>query len=291
MNWIRVATKIKDDVSIAKIADACKIRISEAVGCVVCVLAQFPEHAREGGIAEIPDLLIEQWAGWEGKRGRFASAFRAHMCTDEGVTRSWEKYNGAAIRDSDAARLRAQNWREEQKRTKKERNKPPEDTPNVRRTERSTKPITYTTDVDVDEELTASSAVAAEAVSAGGDEKTDDLRSQFDEPRHVLAFERHMRASGSPEAFRLELEALSRERPSDGQPGIPWAVIGQALHEISLDGRRATSGMIRVFADTVQRRERGEFDRPPTSFIGNPVTPAPTWDELIAREEAPAHVE
>lgn len=111
MNWIRVAVGIADDPDIHRLADALGVNVAEAVGLVVGVLTRFPQHAPDGNIADIPASLVERWAGWTGERGAFATALRERFCNAEGVWESWEKHNGAAMRDAEAARKRAQEYR------------------------------------------------------------------------------------------------------------------------------------------------------------------------------------
>jgi hypothetical protein len=83
------------------------------VGLVVCTLAKFPEHAPDGNLTQIPPTLIERWAGWEGKRGRFDAELRSIFLTD-GVWSAWEKHNGTAMRDAIASRKRAADYRRKQ---------------------------------------------------------------------------------------------------------------------------------------------------------------------------------
>lgn len=108
MNWIRIATKMKGDPRVGAIAADCKIRIEHAVGLVACTLMEFPDHARNGDIGAVPDVVLEQWALWSGKAGVFATAFRTHLCDETGAVRSWEKHNGKAMRkaESDIERKR-----------------------------------------------------------------------------------------------------------------------------------------------------------------------------------------
>jgi hypothetical protein len=108
MNWIRIATKMKSDPRMGAIAAACKVRVPEAVGLVCCVLMEFPDHVRDGDVASVDDVVIEQWAGWNGKVGTFGAAFRRVLCDEVGVVRAWEKHNGAALRrlESDLERKR-----------------------------------------------------------------------------------------------------------------------------------------------------------------------------------------
>lgn len=270
MNWICVATNIKNDVSVALIADACKVRIAEAVGLVTNVYCAMPKGARDGNISTVPDLLLEQWASWEGKRGHFAKAFRANLCTD-GIVRSWEKYNGAAIRESDESIERSKEWRKNRKRTPEQTGERTENERrsqqgSPRRTKRRTNDKRTPLDVDVDKDLTTATANAAAAVSRERAEppaaaaaelpeqfaqRAAELRANFTDPRAALAFDRHMRASRNPEGFLLDVEYAAKLRPSDHAAGVPWDVIGQALHELSAKGRTATEHLIRVFAGPI----------------------------------------
>lgn len=115
MNWIRIATGIMQDPSIHAVADATGVSVPTTTGHVVGVLTYLPEHARGGDLSGVSDTTLERWAMWTGKRGRFAAAFRAHLCTAQGLVRSWEKHNGAAIRDSDYDRERKKVKREADK--------------------------------------------------------------------------------------------------------------------------------------------------------------------------------
>ena len=102
ISWVRVSTKIADDPSVARIAAELRVKMPHAVGLVVAVLCQLPDHAKDGQLAQVPDSLIERWAGWDGKAGRFATSFRRELCDAEGTVRSWERYNGAPIREAEA---------------------------------------------------------------------------------------------------------------------------------------------------------------------------------------------
>jgi hypothetical protein len=108
MNWIKVAVDMKSDDAMGVIVDECDVSRYSAVGLCVNVLGVMALKAQDGNLSDVRDSTIEEWAGWDGKRGRFAAAFRAAMCRD-GTVRSWEKYNGAAIRkaEADIERIRA----------------------------------------------------------------------------------------------------------------------------------------------------------------------------------------
>lgn len=111
MKWIRIDVGIMDDSSIDALASALGVRVSEAVGCVVGVLAHLPADAPDGDISNKSDRLLEKWASWEGKRGAFASGFRATMCTAGGTVRAWDKHNGAALREVERQREKSRKYR------------------------------------------------------------------------------------------------------------------------------------------------------------------------------------
>lgn len=99
MKWIKVVTRIADDQDIGRLADALKVKTAHAIGLCVCVFIRLPEQAKTGDVSQVPTSTLEEWARWTGKRGAFATAFRAILCTAEGVVRDWESINGAAIRE------------------------------------------------------------------------------------------------------------------------------------------------------------------------------------------------
>lgn len=111
MNWIRVAVSIGDDPDIHALAEGLDVRVAEAIGLVVGVLCKCPAHVPDGKFRDIPASLVERWAGWQGERGVFDREFRDAFLNAEGVWVSWEKHNGAAMRDAEAARQRAAEYR------------------------------------------------------------------------------------------------------------------------------------------------------------------------------------
>jgi uncharacterized protein YdaU (DUF1376 family) len=126
----------------------------------------------------------------------------------------------------------------------------------------------------------AAAAVRGEAAYA---KRFAAIRARFTDERAVLAFERHCRAQKHPDAFLLDLEAAARERPSDGAPGLPWDVIGMALHEIGQKGKVASEFLVRSFAAPLMR---------PRAVADADTAPEITYDQLIAQmeQEAAAHV-
>jgi len=131
VNWIRIAVGIGRDPSVIALSRALGVSTPLTTGCCVLVFAEIPSVSRGGDLSGVSDDAIEAWAQWPGKRGKFAAAFRSHLCTDEGVVRSWEKHNGAAIRESDKAKDRMRMARERSRNTHE---RSPNVTGTVRRT-------------------------------------------------------------------------------------------------------------------------------------------------------------
>ncbi len=115
MNWIRIDVGIMDDPRVGALAGALGVSVPLTTGHLVGVLRKLPTHAKDGDLARVPAATIELWAMWVGKRGKFAAALHAHLCTEQGVVRGWEKHNGSAIREADAARDRMKKMREERR--------------------------------------------------------------------------------------------------------------------------------------------------------------------------------
>lgn len=124
MNWVRIACDIEDDPQVRGMARALGLELSTAVGLMVRVLARMPKHARDGDVAHLDPVTFEDWTDWRGEPGAFAREFVARFVQD-GQLRSWEKYNGAAIREADRRaeqqRQRRAKRRKEQERQEAER--------------------------------------------------------------------------------------------------------------------------------------------------------------------------
>lgn len=115
MNWIRIDKGMPADPKLDAMAERLKVRTAEAMGLVVSVLCQFPDHCRSGDIGALPDKTLEKWAGWHGKAGAFAAVFRSVFCTEAGVVSGWDKHNGSPQRQAEYDRKRKE---EERKRSK-----------------------------------------------------------------------------------------------------------------------------------------------------------------------------
>ena len=118
VGWIRVDTSIADDPAVARIAETLNVRRPEAVGLVVGVLAKMAAHAKDGALSNVPDSLLEAWAGWTRRPGRFAPAFRGELCDDAGVVRAWDRLNGGPIAEVEADAERKRKARDAERKRK-----------------------------------------------------------------------------------------------------------------------------------------------------------------------------
>jgi hypothetical protein len=114
VNWIRIAVGIMDDPKAQQLADALSVKLPHAVGMMVGVLVQMPDHAADGDLSHIPASTVERWACWHGKAGAFDKQFRLILCTGNTVSQ-WEKHNGAAIREAARNAKNAKSYRERQR--------------------------------------------------------------------------------------------------------------------------------------------------------------------------------
>jgi hypothetical protein len=113
MRWVAISVSIAADPAVHRIAAALRVRVPEVVGFLTLTFAGIAQHAADGRVADVPDTLLEAWSGWHGKKGAFASQFRAELCDDDGVVTAWDRWNGANIRKAERAIERTRQWRTE----------------------------------------------------------------------------------------------------------------------------------------------------------------------------------
>lgn len=250
MNWIRIATKMKGDPRIGAVASACKVRIEHAVGLVACTLMEFPDHARNGDIGAVPDVVLEQWALWSGKSGVFAAAFRTHLCDETGAVRSWEKHNGKAMRkaESDIERKRlAREQRESGAKTARA-----EPAPSARQNAARRQNGQVDEDETRRKRTTTSSADAADAVvlpdpASSSAPDREALLAQFADATHRNAVAGYLRSAQYPGDVAAYLAKAIHPEGGGHRP----ADVGQALHEMRLKnvnafGSRVFEGFLRT---------------------------------------------
>lgn len=104
--WIRIDANIGRNPTVWKMADVRGLSAVEIVGHLVMLFGNVAEHAPHGDVSSVSDRLIEEWAGWHGEPGAFASSFRELFVSD-GVIDGWEKRQGKLIERAAKERERA----------------------------------------------------------------------------------------------------------------------------------------------------------------------------------------
>lgn len=89
MAWIRWECGTPDSEVVGWLADRLGIELATALGLYTAVCCKVGEHRADGRVSEVADTLLEQWALWRGKRGRFAAAFRERCQDESGLLRGW----------------------------------------------------------------------------------------------------------------------------------------------------------------------------------------------------------
>lgn len=117
LTWMRVARNITKDKDTHRGAEIAGVDVHKYAGHLLDLWNEMFDQAEDGNLAIIPDSAIEQYANWRGKKGAFAKAVRATLCHDEHheqpmVMRSWDRFNGAAIREARADMKRKKEGRE-----------------------------------------------------------------------------------------------------------------------------------------------------------------------------------
>lgn len=76
MTWIRWECEAPDHELFGVLAELLRVHPVQAYGHYQRTCCRFGKHQRDGVASAITDTTLELWAGWTGKRGRFAVAFR-----------------------------------------------------------------------------------------------------------------------------------------------------------------------------------------------------------------------
>ena len=85
-NWIAVSVDLDDDPKVAALAADLGCHRDTAAMRLVRLWGRMARHAVEtGDLSHVDGDTLEEWAGWRGKRGRFALAFRAAFTDGAGV--------------------------------------------------------------------------------------------------------------------------------------------------------------------------------------------------------------
>lgn len=212
MTWLRWDTDTPRSSVVALLANDLGVHLMQATGHYFAAVSGFGDHQPDGSLDAVPDLSIEQWAGWTGKRGRFAAAFRTHCRADgtgedpEGCIRGWW-------------RQRALIEKREKDATRRKPARVSEKTPD--------EPACY--------------VITSRSVPSEGLEKKDAPSGKHAKLIALLPPDSHtaldglLRASPNPTALLGELEMIP-ERVR----GAGWADVGIALRDIVLAGAKPT---------------------------------------------------
>jgi len=93
--WIRVHARLSEKRVVARCAETLRIDHYKAMGHIVALWGGVSLNVVGGMIGDVPDSLLERWAGWTGKRGAFAKWVREQHMDDEGRVNEWFDYAGA----------------------------------------------------------------------------------------------------------------------------------------------------------------------------------------------------
>lgn len=121
--WIRVVANMGQRKVTARLSSVLRTSAglsrgasrAAAVGYLVMLWGSVAENTTDGRVDDVPDELLEDWAGWDGEPGAFARWLREHHVTD-GRINDWDEYAGALEdrREKDRERKRRQRQREKE---------------------------------------------------------------------------------------------------------------------------------------------------------------------------------
>lgn len=110
--WIRVNARDPHHPSVWRLAQRLKVDGVHAFGMLVAVWCGLAEHQKDGDVRALPESLLEQFAGWRGTPGAFASAF-LELCVDaDGIVEEWPAKMGKLLKDNEHAADRMRRLRE-----------------------------------------------------------------------------------------------------------------------------------------------------------------------------------
>lgn len=86
-----------------------RVSVAEAVGLLVALWGTLAQQQPDGMVSTISDADLEDWAGWRGTPGWFATAFREFFQDKAGQVHDWDEFAGVLVtrREADKARKQA----------------------------------------------------------------------------------------------------------------------------------------------------------------------------------------
>lgn len=92
--WIRVHADIAGKPIVFRASEQLGVSENEAIGLLVRFWGSMSRHGQNGHVDLLTDPQIESWAGWRGKRGRFAAFIRSAHTDESGRVNEWDDYAG-----------------------------------------------------------------------------------------------------------------------------------------------------------------------------------------------------
>jgi hypothetical protein len=261
--WIRVHANICGKPVIYRAVEALGLSPHEAIGVLVQFWGAVSQHATNGAVGGFSDVQLEAWAGWRGRKGRFAAFVRAAHLDEHGCVNEWDEYAGK-LED-----------RKEKDRTRKRKSRgrhadSPQDVtlvsaPTIRDdTKRDESDVVVGGPHVPDEpELTGLflTICANRAITERWKEQTDPLT-----PAMGLALASELRAEGVPPEFaRLSIYRQCRESKLDEPPRhVNYFGPGVRKHWKQEQARRAlaASGERPPSPEETRRQPSGGGERP-----------------------------
>jgi hypothetical protein len=97
VTWLRWDVETPQSDVVGYLATALNCGTAQALGHYFACCSGFGQHRPDGLVSEVTDATLEHWALWIGRKGRFATAFRARCVGEDGAIRGWWR-NRAVIR-------------------------------------------------------------------------------------------------------------------------------------------------------------------------------------------------
>lgn len=92
--WIRVHANLGGKPVTFRASEQLKVSENEAIGLLVRFWGSMSQLGDNGHVDRLTDTQIESWAGWRGKRGKFAAFIRGTHTDAEGRVNDWDEYAG-----------------------------------------------------------------------------------------------------------------------------------------------------------------------------------------------------
>lgn len=252
--WIKVARTIHSDPKVARLAVRLGVTVNEAVGSLIGILVQMPDHALDGNLGDIEPLLLARWADWRGEPQTFADTFGELFLTG-GVWESWAEHNGRDLQQLADDAERKREFRRTRRRTstgqvpdasgqngRTVHGQAPDAAADVRRTIRDD-----TRRYDTREE---EAAAAAGDAGRNVERLREVIRKAEAENRPVHAILARMRATKAGKEEPTAAILLAELDGANGRAPVTLAVLNRALEELAAHptaefSARSLAGFIR----------------------------------------------